>query len=191
MFQSNLHILNTGGSTKKICECRELSQGSAQEIRLPSSLCALNISLFLMVHISCFFVRCWYLISKPGAQSCSNRNIYFQVIAFVFKSKKTCVGRHCALQFIIFAVSTVNTENHPFCSWDSLLLLLNSNKPYAMDERIWFICVIKYTRYVIRHHSHKLCLMLLFCKFLLACTIREGFCSEVLKQVQYMSTHGS
>lgn len=184
------------GSINKICECREFSEGSAQESRLPSSLCALSISLFLLgtYTTSYFFVRCPYLVLKPVPQSCSSRNIYFWVIGFVFKIKNIIVhvvGRLRVLSFIILAISTVNTEKYPFCLWDSLLFLLNSNKPYGMNGRIWFVSVIKYTSCVIRHYSHKPCLMLLLYKFLLACTSSEVFGSEVLKQMQYMSAHGS
>lgn len=41
---------------------------------------------------------------------------------------------------------------------DSLLFLLISDKPYAMDERFWFICA-KGTRRVIRHHSPVNCVL--------------------------------
>lgn len=128
-FSQNLELLNMGGSIKKTCKCREFSEGSAQEIRLPSSLCALSISLFLVgTYITpCFFVRGCYLVLKPGAQSCSSWNVYFRVIAFVFKIKTIIVhvvGRHHVVSFIIPAISTVSTEKYPFYLWGQLIVLI-------------------------------------------------------------------
>lgn len=130
-------------------------QGSAQEIRLASSLCALTISLFLMVHISRLSGRCWYLMWKPVLQL---EEHLLQVITSMFKTKPyyhACGWLGSCLWFIIFAVSTVNIEKYLFCLWGCLLLSLNRNKSYAVGERMWFTCALKCSRYVIRHHSHK------------------------------------